>query len=506
VSSLREPIAAAWGANQSLIPAHVARVINLSSRLPSSSRSHILVDGFFGPGLKSESSAQVAGFFEFSQSPSASVMGALRSLFVASSDFVNSLPFPDNSPVWLSAEQAQRFSISDEVQLVSGLDLAVARGGAVELPERFDLQRTGKRIGHPVSFPVRLTALGRLLGELDPIPTFSSENLPLCSVESFLYDLSVGFGRSDTIFIRFESLEEVRSSGILSTADSLRVGLQNCFVPQTEGHNLATLAADFKGSLYRIRRASMASCESTNLFLSLNFFASSRAGSADLVSFLRQIRGSPDAKIGFQVQEFLEQFLSLPSGMFDPPVALAFAPHGENFEAFRKMNPHLSVYDERVREALGDRDRVNRFIRKSERGLLESLWAKRRFRELRSAHGILGHVRDAALERTAYLKEIEFSRAFGELQEFFNVVAPPETSWGADEWVPLTIMCLVEANPPYFVSNVAFLQMCGPTDAIMGLGSYMKWTLESFAGDEYKKVAGDIHCVPPPTEAFCDLQ
>jgi hypothetical protein len=497
VSSLREPIAAAWGANQSLIPAHVARVINLSSRLPSlSNPTHILVDGFFGPGLKSESSAQVAGFFEFNQPPSASVMGGLRALFVGSSDFVASLPFPENSPVYLSVEQARRCHISDEVQLVSDLDLAVARGEAVELPERFELRR-GPKIAHPVSFPVRLTALGRLLGELDAIPTFSDENLPLCSVESFLCDLAVGFGRSETTFIRFESLEEVRSSGILRTSEGLKMGLQECFVRQTEGHNLGTLTADCKGALYRIRRSSVESCEITNLFLGLNFFASSRAGSADLVSFLRQIRASPDDRIGSRIERFLEQFLSLPFGMFDTPIALAFAPHGESFEGFRKINPDLSVYDERVRETLGDRDWLNRFIREYRRQLPRGAWVKKRFRELRSADGILGRARDAALEPTAYRKEIEFMRGCHELREFFESVAPPGTLWGEDHHLPLRLVYLILANPPYFVSNLAFLDACSTSHG-MGLAGHIKLVLRLLAEDKYEKVIGEIHLVPPP--------
>jgi hypothetical protein len=85
-------------------------------------------------------------------------------------------------------------------------------------------------------------------------------------------------------------------------------------------------------------------------------------------------------------------------------------------------------------------------------------WVPDRLRELERREDILNGLRMAALESNLLRKFREFDRWLRAGVMFFHEKAPPTDIWGQDEFMPLQLSVCIVANPPFLVSNCAYVR------------------------------------------------
>jgi hypothetical protein len=99
-------------------------------------------------------------------------------------------------------------------------------------------------------------------------------------------------------------------------------------------------------------------------------------------------------------------------------------------------------------------------------------WLREHAEKLQEKEDMLEVFRNAALESSPQRKLNEMGRGLELARVFFSQACPPTTELGADEFTPIMIAYVIQANPPFLLSNLVYIiEFCNPPEFSVVFGS-----------------------------------
>jgi hypothetical protein len=312
--------------------------------------------------------------------------------------------------------------------------------------------------------------LRHLMQRADPIPQFELE-VPL-SIEAFFREYLVRRGCRKSYLTRCELFETLRGIRALKNPSGLRSALSGIAIERVKEITALSKFTEISETCCTIERITYEIsghlgadrnefCSSTELLFRLSIYLQYYPTEIGRIvngrDFSTYLKNLPAFKSDFDAICGILQRAPIPTHSFAMcEIAFGLITRAFDFTVFRKNRTKFGRFDDRACERMttdGEaliNDQMQDFVEKD-------AWMAERTSELSTRPDILFVMHLAGLESNPLRKVREFDRGLRLIRAFYMEGAPSGVTLGEDQLLPLSLIGLMLANPPFLVSNIAYI-------------------------------------------------